>query len=255
MPRDGSGNYSKPDGTTAVSGTTVASAPYNTLADDMAAALTGSVPRNGSGAMTANLPMGGNKITGLAAATANGDAVRYEQYQTAAAEGSHPTNSGIAPLASQAEAEALTDQNNTKIMTSLRVKQAIFAWFATVANIFSGAASKIVTADKLVESGVYVPVAFNTTLTIDCDTGLRFSCEVTDDFTLNLTDGKPGHIYAVKIIQGTGAPHAAAYGANIVFTAAIPAPTLSTSQGDEDVLLFYCDTSSKFVFQGSLIGI
>ncbi len=35
MPRDGSGTYGKPSGTTAVSGTAVASAPYNTFCDDL----------------------------------------------------------------------------------------------------------------------------------------------------------------------------------------------------------------------------
>lgn len=45
------------------------------------AAGSGDVKSDGSVAFTANLPMGGNKITGLAAATANGDAVRYEQWQ------------------------------------------------------------------------------------------------------------------------------------------------------------------------------
>ena len=37
------------------------------------------VKRDGSQAFTANQPMGGFKLTGLAAATANGDAVRFEQ--------------------------------------------------------------------------------------------------------------------------------------------------------------------------------
>lgn len=39
------------------------------------------VARSGS-SMTGNLAMGGNKVTGLAASTANGDAVRYEQLTT-----------------------------------------------------------------------------------------------------------------------------------------------------------------------------
>ena len=62
-----------------VDGAVISAADNNTNNTDIANALTGSVPRDGTGAMQAALPMGGYKVTGLAAATANGDAVRYEQ--------------------------------------------------------------------------------------------------------------------------------------------------------------------------------
>lgn len=65
MPRDSSGNYSKPPGTTAIPNTTIESAPYNALQDDMADALTESLPRDGSAPMYGNLEMGGQRILGL----------------------------------------------------------------------------------------------------------------------------------------------------------------------------------------------
>lgn len=78
-PRDGSGVYSKPPGTTAVPNTTIASAPYNALQDDMADALTESLPRTGVAPMLADLPMNGKKITNLDDGTDPGDAVNRGQ--------------------------------------------------------------------------------------------------------------------------------------------------------------------------------
>lgn len=79
MPRNSSGTYSKPAGTTAITGTTVDATPFNTLMDDIATALTGSLPRDGSAAMSAPLAMGGFKITGLANGAANSDAATVGQ--------------------------------------------------------------------------------------------------------------------------------------------------------------------------------
>lgn len=49
---------------------------------ELVAALAAKVAKDGSIAMTGNLQMGSNKITGLAAATGNGEALRYEQLPT-----------------------------------------------------------------------------------------------------------------------------------------------------------------------------
>jgi hypothetical protein len=78
MPRNGSGTYTKPAGTTAVSGTTIESAKYNKLQDDVATALTNSVARDGQSPMTGNLPMGGNKITNVGRPSADKDVAVYE---------------------------------------------------------------------------------------------------------------------------------------------------------------------------------
>lgn len=74
MPRSGSGSYSLPAVYLATPGTTIESDQHNVPLQDIAQALTDSLPRNGSAPMTGNLPMGGNRITGLATPTANGDA-------------------------------------------------------------------------------------------------------------------------------------------------------------------------------------
>lgn len=80
MPRSG-GSYSlfSSSDYPAVADTEIDPDDHNTTLADIAQALTDSVPRDGSGAMTGDLPMGSHKVTGMAAATVAGDAVRYEQ--------------------------------------------------------------------------------------------------------------------------------------------------------------------------------
>ena len=80
MSRNGSGVYSLPAGQPVVTGTTISSATHNALMADIAAEITRSIASDGQTVPTANLPMGGFKLTGLAAGTGNGDSVRYEQF-------------------------------------------------------------------------------------------------------------------------------------------------------------------------------
>lgn len=75
MPRDGTGSYALPNPDVAT-GTPISSADENATRDDIATALTGSLARDGQGGMTGNLPMGGNRITGLGAPGANDEAAR-----------------------------------------------------------------------------------------------------------------------------------------------------------------------------------
>lgn len=50
--------------------------------NDFATALNAMLMKDGGNAATADIPMGGYKLTGLAAGTTNGDSVRYEQMNT-----------------------------------------------------------------------------------------------------------------------------------------------------------------------------
>lgn len=81
MPRNGSGTYNLPSNSwfPAVNGVTATSTDWNTTAQDIQAALTQSVSSDGQTAMTGNLPMGNNKITGLANGTAATDAATFGQ--------------------------------------------------------------------------------------------------------------------------------------------------------------------------------
>lgn len=81
MPRSG-GVYTLPPGYFATDGTTIDVSQHNPPFEDVAQALTDSLPRDGSAPMTGNLAMGSNKITGLAAGTNPADAVRFDQLPT-----------------------------------------------------------------------------------------------------------------------------------------------------------------------------
>jgi hypothetical protein len=78
MPRN-LGIYTLPVGNPVVSGTPIATAWANTTLTDVAAALTGSIAKDGQTAATANLPMGGFKHTLVAKATVATDYARADQ--------------------------------------------------------------------------------------------------------------------------------------------------------------------------------
>lgn len=81
MPRNGSGTYQLPAGQPVVTGTVISSSTFNTLTNDLANALTQSLSKDGQTPATANLPMGGFKLTGLANGSASTDSVSYGQVQ------------------------------------------------------------------------------------------------------------------------------------------------------------------------------
>lgn len=74
MPRNPQGQFSLPSVYQATPGTTVRSEQHNVPLEDLAQAMTDSLPRNGSAPMTGPLAMGGRRITGLGTPTASGDA-------------------------------------------------------------------------------------------------------------------------------------------------------------------------------------
>lgn len=75
MPRDSAGVMSLPPSTWATSGQTIAVNQHNPPMREIEQALTDSLPRNGAAGMTGNLPMAGNRITGLGAPVNPDDAV------------------------------------------------------------------------------------------------------------------------------------------------------------------------------------
>lgn len=77
MARNGTGGYQLPANSfnPAVNGVAATAADWNSTAQDIQAAIQQSVSSDGQTPMTGNLNMNGNKITGLANASASGDAV------------------------------------------------------------------------------------------------------------------------------------------------------------------------------------
>lgn len=78
MAFNGSGAFTLIAGNPVVTGTTISSTWANNTLSDIATGLSTTITKDGQTTPTANIPMGGFKITGLAGATANGDAVRYQ---------------------------------------------------------------------------------------------------------------------------------------------------------------------------------
>lgn len=82
MPRNGSGNYTPPGSSfPAVASTLIESAKFNNIINDIATAISGSIASNGETTVTANIPFGGNKLTGVGAATARTDAATLASIQ------------------------------------------------------------------------------------------------------------------------------------------------------------------------------
>jgi len=81
MSRNGSGGYSLPVNTwnPATTGVSATVTDWQALINDIATAMQQSVSSDGQTAMTGNLAMGNNKLTGLAAGTATGHSLRWEQ--------------------------------------------------------------------------------------------------------------------------------------------------------------------------------
>ena len=78
MARNGSGTYNRAVAPY-VAGTTITAATVNSEMEDIATALTESMARNGESPATANIPMGGFRLTGLGNAIANTDAAALGQ--------------------------------------------------------------------------------------------------------------------------------------------------------------------------------
>ncbi|MFA6040612.1 MAG: hypothetical protein WC733_03835 [Methylophilus sp.] len=82
MPRNGAGSYTLVSGNPVVTNTTISSTWANNTLSDIATALTQSIAKDGQTVPTANLPMGGFKLTNLASGTAATDSANLGQTQS-----------------------------------------------------------------------------------------------------------------------------------------------------------------------------
>lgn len=98
MAFNGSGTYQLPAGQPVVTGTTISSTTHNTLANDLATALSLCMTKDGQQTPTANIKFGGYRLTGIGAATDVADAVRASQAQ----------NSSLSYLSSVAGTNTIT---------------------------------------------------------------------------------------------------------------------------------------------------
>jgi hypothetical protein len=81
MARDGNGTYTAPVNTwnPAINGVLASAGDWQQLLNDIVAALTQSVSRDGQTPMTGNLALGNNKITGLTPGSGTGEALAFQQ--------------------------------------------------------------------------------------------------------------------------------------------------------------------------------
>jgi len=85
MPYNGSGSFSPPGASfPAVAGTLIEAAKFNSVINDIATGLSTAITKDGQTTVTANIPLGGFKLTGLGAGSASTDSVRMSQLQNGA---------------------------------------------------------------------------------------------------------------------------------------------------------------------------
>jgi len=119
MPFNGSGSFSPyTPGNPAVSGTTISSTAFNNTVTDFAAGLSNAMTRDGQSPATANIPMGGKKITGLGDGSAATDAATVGQTATALAASSGSSLVGYLPSGTGAVVSTV----QTKLRESVSVK-------------------------------------------------------------------------------------------------------------------------------------
>jgi hypothetical protein len=84
MPFNGAGQYTPPPAAPypAVGGTTILASQFNNVINDIATALSNCITRDGQSPATANIPLGGFKLTGVGAPGANNDALTFGQAGT-----------------------------------------------------------------------------------------------------------------------------------------------------------------------------
>lgn len=231
MPRDGSGTFTAPAGTTATSGTTIESAKYNALVNDLVTDANTARPivAGGTGATTA-----GAALTALGAQPADAELTAIAGLTSAADQLPYFTGSGTAALATfTAAGRALVDDADAAAQrTTLGAAQ---EGNITTASI---AAATLVTAADTIASNDndttiptsaavidYVPVALNASGSAPiyaCRAWVNFNgtgtvairasgnvSSITDngvgDYTVNFTVAMPDANYSCSVVAGGSA--------------------------------------------------
>ena len=221
MSRNGSGVYTLPTGNPVVTGTTISSTWANNTLSDIATALTNSIATDGQTAMTGNLPMGGNKITGLADGTLTTDAATVGQVATSLTNVLHTSDIGVT-----------VEGYDATILKSASIG-------VTVAGL------GVTQAFTKGQSGAVVALTDGATITPDFSLGNNFSVTLAGNRTLanptNLTAGQSG---VITITQDATGSRTLAYGSYWKFPGGT-VPTLSTAANAVDELVYYVDSTSR----------
>ena len=233
MSRNGSGVYSLPAGNPVVTGTTISSTWANNTLSDIATALTGSVAADGQTTMTGNLPMGNNKITGLATPTLSTDAVT-KAYADALVSGGTPglftdlTVTGTTTLA-------------TSLTGILKGTSGVVSTATAGTDYVSTSVNQTFTKGQ---RGAVSALTSAATITPDFATSNNFSLTLATNATLanpsNQTAGQSG---VIVITQDATGSRTLAYGSYWKFSGGTP--TLTTTANAVDVLAYYVESSTR----------
>lgn len=209
MARNGSGVYVLPAGQPVVTGSKISSAAQNMLMTDISTALTTSLATDGQTAMSANLPMGNNKITGLSAGTVATDAITLSQLNQGATALAASSGASLVGFI-QAWSGATARDAQSKLRESVSVKDfgAVGDGVADALSAFAlaGAASNLLS----VPAGVYplasTPAMGNTLLNVGVNASLTGAGGTALGYTANakeqtLHNGTSGADFATKYIR------------------------------------------------------
>ena len=236
MSYNGSGVYTLPT-YLAVTGQTITATQHNTPLEDIQTALNAVILRNGVAAMTGNLAMGANKITGLATPTNDTDASTKAYVDSVAgipADGDY----GSITVSSTGTVWTIDADTVTFAMVASAAK-------ASAANVRASAASVLVTPDSIESAAAPVALSDASTVAVDWDSGINFTVTLAGNRTLGFpTNVQPGTWRRLQVTQdGTGS-RTLVFTETGYYTAAGDAPTLSTGAADVDVFYLYGRTTS-----------
>ena len=245
MPRNGSGIYSLPS-YLAVTGQTITAAQHNTPLEDIATEITASLPRAGTAAMTGNLQMGSNNITGLADPSSAQHAATKAYVDTAVAAG----------LPADGDYGSITVSSTGTVWTvdagSVTFDMIATAAKASAANLRAGAASVLVTPDVIESAAEPVTIDFNSgSPAWAWSDGINFELTLTGDAELAFpTAVEPGTWRAIRVIQNISGGHTTTLDASVGFyTVSGSALDLDETLSTSAIVFFYAvSTSVVYVF-------
>lgn len=157
MPFNGTGGFTVyTPGNPAVPGTAISSAAFNATMNDVATGLANTLTRDGQSPATANIPMGGFKLTGLAAATGVGQAISFDQLTASSG------SSLIGYLPAGAGAVPTTVQQQLRNIQAWTVNALDYGLVAGVGNgaANSTALNAVTAAAIAAKAGIVIPAGY-----------------------------------------------------------------------------------------------
>jgi|SRR5215217_1287121 len=156
MPRDSAGNYSLPPGYLAVTGQTVLASQHNPPLEDLGAAMTASMPRDGRAPLLGNLPMNGYRATGAGNAVDPQDLVTLSQVQALLASVQGIPTGALIPLTGMVVPAAWVIANGQALLRA--TFQTFWTWVQASGNLAATEGAKT--------AGQYGPGDGSTTFTV-----------------------------------------------------------------------------------------